>query len=218
VSASIPPRMCRMVLVRHGEAEGNRELRYLGDHEALLTERGLVQAEQVAVTLTRFDVVAIFSSPRARAQQTATAIARGAGIHVHLEPDLRELSYGEWEGLLHTEVMALHPDLLRRWETDAEVAPPGGESLRAMSARVVACADRLASAHGGQCIAMVSHVGPIKALVCHALGLGVDGARRMWLDTATVCVVDWPLTSDGAGVLRLFNSFGHLTEGVRWLA
>jgi broad specificity phosphatase PhoE len=64
---------------------------------------------------------------------------------------------------------------------------------------------------------LVSHVGPIKALICDALGLGPAGARRMWLDPATVSVVDWPVAPGAPAALRLFNSFAHLREGVRWV-
>jgi broad specificity phosphatase PhoE len=217
VSGEVPPHLARMVLVRHGEAEGNRELRYLGDHNAPLTERGLAQAEQVAAAIQLFGIETVYTSPLGRALETARAIARVAKRPLRVEPDLREMSYGAWEGLLHAEVVARDPELLRQWASDPDTAPPGGESLRAMCARAVACADRIARAQNGLCIVLVSHVGPVKALICHVLGLGVDSARRMWLDPATISVVDWPLAPDSTGALRLFNSFAHLDDGVRWL-
>lgn len=217
MSGAVPPHLARLVLVRHGEAEGNRELRYLGDRDAPLTERGLAQAEQVAGAVRVFGVEAIYTSPLSRALETARAVGRVTRAQVHIEPDLREMRYGAWEGLLHSEVAARDPDLLRRWEADSDVAPPGGESLSALAVRVVACAGRIAREQNGRCVVLVGHVGPIKALVCHAVGLGPAAARRMWLDPATISVVDWPAAPGASPALRLFNSFAHLTDGVRWL-
>ena len=144
MSGEVPPRLARMVLVRHGEAEGNRELRYLGDHDAPLTERGLAQADQVAAALQVFGIETVYTSPLGRALETGRAIARVTKSPLRVEPDLREMSYGAWEGLLHADVVARDPELLRQWASDPDTAPPGGESLRAMYARVIACADRIA--------------------------------------------------------------------------
>ena len=217
MSAVISSQVARLILVRHGEAEGNRELRYLGDNDAMLTERGLAQAEQTAVAVRRFAVEAIYSSPRSRALDTARAIARATRARLDVREELRELSYGVWEGMSRAEVAGRDPELLRLWEADASVTPPGGESLRALSARVIGFANGLAQSHGGQCVALVSHVGPIKALICQVLGLAIEGARRMWLDPATISVVDWPLAPETRGAVRLLNSFTHLDDGVRWL-
>jgi broad specificity phosphatase PhoE len=217
-SAQVAEGVARLVLVRHGEAGGNRELRYLGSTDAPLTERGRAQAEHVARALVAFRLDAVYASPLARAMETAEAIARAAGLAARIEPDLRESAYGAWEGLTRAEVLAREPDLLRAWEADPDVAPPGGgESLGATQRRVVACAGALAMRHPGATVALVSHVGPVKALVCHALGLGPQGARRMWLDPASITVLDWPLAPGRTGPLRLYNATGHLPDGVRWM-
>jgi probable phosphoglycerate mutase len=179
----------------------------------------VTQANQVAEAVARLAVVAVYTSPRARALETARAIARACGLSdPNIEPELREISYGAWEGLLHDEVVAQSPELVRRWAVDPDVAPPGGESLSAMAARSIACGSLLAGRHDGQCIALISHVGPVKALICHALQMEIDGARRLWLDPATISIVDWPLTPGASSSLRLFNSFAHLDDGVRWLS
>ena len=109
-------------------------------------------------------------------------------------------------------------EALAAWER-GEAPPPGGESLDAVRARVVALADRLAVSHAGQMMALVSHVGPIKALVAAALGLAPSGAYRMWLDTASICVVDWQAggAEPSRGMLRVFNASAHLDPPARWL-
>ena len=80
---------------------------------------------------------------------------------------------------------------LRRWEADLGTAPPGGESLTEVQARVLDLVGELAREHRGEWIALVSHVGPIKALLCAALGAPLATARHLFLDPGTLSVVDW---------------------------
>lgn len=210
----------RFVLLRHGEAEGNRELRYLGATDAPLTTLGREQASQLAQAAVPLKPSAIYSSPLARAHDTARALAAATGLEVTDEPALREMDFGAWEGLTQAEVRAHDPRELAAWEAGADIAPPAGESLEAVRLRVTACADRLAAQHSGDVVALVSHGGPIKALVCAALGLPVAGARRMWLDPASMCIVEWQAAgqSAGFGMLRVFNAVGHLLVAPRWQA
>jgi ribonuclease H / adenosylcobalamin/alpha-ribazole phosphatase len=213
-------RWTRFVLVRHGEAAGNRELRYLGATDAPLTERGREQARQLADALRAYPLAAISSSPLTRARETANAIAAPHGLDVLAEEDLREGHFGAWENRTRAEVRETHGAALAAWEAGTDVAPPGGESLEAVRARTLTSATRLAARHAGEMVALVSHVGPIKALVCAALGLPAAGALRMWLDPASICVVDWRAEVDGTatGLLRVFNATAHLDPPPRWLA
>lgn len=218
MTASVPEGMTRLVLVRHGEASGNREMRYLGSTDAPLTANGHAQADQVARAVVQFAPVVVYASPLTRAVATATAIGLFVSAEVRIEANLRESAFGAWEGLTRAEALARDAGLVRRWESDADVAPPdGGESLSETQRRVAVCADLLAARHPGTTLALVSHVGPVKALVCCALGLGADAARRMWLDPASISVVDWPADSTRTASLRIYNSVAHLEDGVRWL-
>ncbi len=210
----------RFVLVRHGEAQGNCEFRYLGTSDVPLTEHGEQQARQLAAALATFPLHAIFTSPLARARATAAAIGEATGIEPSTLEDLREQNYGAWEGLTHEEARALDAAALAAWEADASVAPPSGESLVHLQSRVLAAVDALAARHPDEMVALVSHVGPIKMLICAALGLPPSGARRMWLDPASYSVIDWRLKDAGAstGLLRIFNASAHLDPPARWLA
>jgi ribonuclease H / adenosylcobalamin/alpha-ribazole phosphatase len=202
----------RLVLVRHGEAGGNRELRYIGSSDVPLTSRGEAQARMLGEAVHAFAPVALYTSPLRRARETAAAIANGGNLVPQPLEALREADFGTWELLTAAEVRTRDPAALAAWETDAGVAPPGGESLADVTTRVVACANALAAEHEGATVALVSHVGPIKALVCATLGLPPEGARRMWLDTASVSLVEWRMATDGpsTGFLRLFNATTHL--------
>jgi probable phosphoglycerate mutase len=202
----------RLILVRHGEAGGNRELRYLGSSDVPLTTLGEEQVKLLAEAVRVLDPMAIYASPLGRARQTAEGIAAATGLTTDLLDGLREMDFGAWEMLTHAEAMRRTPDLASIWAAGGTTSPPGGESLADVTKRIVSCANLLAARHDGQTVALVSHVGPIKALVCAALGLPPEGARRMWLDTASISLVEWGIDEAGhtTGTLRLFNATAHL--------
>jgi len=205
----------RLILIRHGETRANREFRYIGARDDALTEHGQAQAEKLAEALSTLPVAAIYSSPLQRAYRTALPIAACHGLTVQVVDDLRESNFGAWEGLSRAEVLARDADHLLAWERDSSIAPPGGESLEAMHRRVLAFVEKLARTHPDQTVALVSHVGPIKAVLCAALSAPVSSAFRIFLDPATISVVDWRQTMP---VVRLVNSHSHLGwEQARWM-
>ena len=220
LSTVTTPVTTRFVLVRHGEAQGNRELRYLGTTDVPLTPRGEDQARQLAQAVRPFHPVALYTSPLRRARATADEIGALLHLDVVVRDDLREQDFGAWENLSRAEVQARNPELLATWEQNADVAPPAGESHTATRERIIAGVDQLAARHPHETVILTSHVGPIKALVCAALALPISGAHRMWLDPASICVVEWRLSPDepSSGTLRIFNAIAHLDPPVRWLS
>ncbi len=208
----------RLMLMRHGETMANRGMRYIGSRDDALTEHGRDQARLLAEALAPVPVTAVYSSPRQRAYQTALPIAASHQLEVQVIDELRESDFGTWEGLSRAEVMtrsAQDAEHLLAWERDSSLAPPAGESLEAMYQRVNAAIISLAEMHPDQTLVLVSHVGPIKAILCAALGLPVSAAFRIFLDPATISVVDW---KQPYPVVRLVNSHGHLGwERARWM-
>jgi broad specificity phosphatase PhoE len=205
----------RFFLVRHGEVALNRELRYVGAQDEALTEIGREQARQLSEALRPFRLDAVYSSPLQRARVTAEQIAAPHGLPVITDDGLRESAFGAWEGMSRAEVAIRYPDLLLAWEQDPHLSPPDGESLVDLQQRVEACAERLVAIHPHSTLVLVSHAGPIKALLCATLGASPAAIRRMFIDPATISVVDW---LPGGRVLRLFNSHAHLGwETARWM-
>ena len=210
--------MVRLILARHGEADGSREFRFNGSSDVALTPNGEEQARRLADALAPLAPDAIYSSPLLRARATAEAIAARTELPLHELPELREQSYGSWERLTAAEARQRDPKRFAAWSSGQRIAPPAGETLSAVRQRVVACANALVERHAGQTVVLVAHVGPIKALLCTALGLPLSGARRIWLDPASYSVVDWRV-SEGEqqrSMVRAINVVGHLGEVPRW--
>jgi broad specificity phosphatase PhoE len=209
----------RLILVRHGEIIANREYRYIGSRDDALSSHGETQAEQLAEALSILPVAAVYSSPLQRAYLTALPIAARHNLEVQTVDDLREVSFGAWEGLSQAEVLARSPEdaqHLRDWEKNMALAPPEGESFEAMRERVCVCVERLAQQHPDQTIVLVTHVGPIKVLLCTALGAPTSTAFRIFLDPATISVVDWHNAEHAT--VRLVNSHAHLGwQQARWM-
>jgi ribonuclease H / adenosylcobalamin/alpha-ribazole phosphatase len=204
----------RLFVIRHGETPFNREMRYIGTADEPLSPKGVGQAEQLASSLGPLPLQAVYASPLSRAAETGRRIAEARQVDLKLEPRLREQAFGEWEGLTRSEVLERDRDRLLGWEVDLSLSPPGGESLLSVQERTLALVEDLARTHPGEWIALVSHVGPIKALLCAVLDAPLATARRMFLDPGTVTVLDWGRHP----VVRLFNAHGHLGwESARWM-
>jgi alpha-ribazole phosphatase len=164
--------MLRLLLVRHGETASNAERRFSGVGDVPLNNRGREQALALREALRAEEIHLAYSSDLVRALETAEAIAGGRPLGVVPTPDLRELDFGEWEGMTHDEIRRRDPEALRDWEADPfRIPPPGGESLERLDRRVGWFMAGLGDRHRGQTVLIVAHAGPIRVLLCRSLGL-----------------------------------------------
>jgi len=165
--------MTRLLLVRHGLTDWNAAQRFQGQHDVPLNETGERQAAALARRLAGEPLQDIYSSDLQRALATTSSIAAmRQACRVVIEPRLREVSFGEWEGLTYTEIAARDPAGLAAWEDNIlENAPPGGETLTQLAGRVQAVLGELLLAHTNETLLLVAHGGPLQVLVCLALGL-----------------------------------------------
>ena len=188
-----------LILVRHGESTGNAEGRLLGRIDSPLTPRGLEQARSLADAVA--GATRLVSSPLARARDTAEAL--GTGLPVEVDERWVEVDYGSYDGQKLTDVPA---EVWRRWRSDPGFVPPGGESLASAGQRVrTACEELFAPdgpARGEGVVVVVSHVSPIKAAACWSLGMGDEGAWRLYLANASLTRITWGATGP---VLAGFN-------------
>jgi len=173
--------MTTLILVRHGETEGNVQQVWHGALDSPLTPRGQLQvsatAERIAQLHHHAPIAAFYVSPLPRAQRTAAAIATAIGLAPIIDVGLREFDLGAWEGRTFVELRN-QENLWERWRQDPSFTPPHGESPRSFHARVVATMTRLAANHVGQTILIVTHGGVISNLLATWLGEGPAEWRR----------------------------------------
>jgi ribonuclease H / adenosylcobalamin/alpha-ribazole phosphatase len=197
----------RLVLVRHGSTSHSAALRFSGRNELPLDDAGREQAARLAKR--SFGAVdAVVSSPLLRTVQTAEAIAGRLGLPVEVVDDFAETDFGVWEGLTFAEAAEVDGPLLREWQGRIDVAPPGGETFAAVGQRVERGRDAIVAAHPDATVVVVTHVTPIKWLVCAALEAPPVALFRLYLDTASVSVVDY--YADGNRSVQLVNDTSHL--------
>jgi ribonuclease H / adenosylcobalamin/alpha-ribazole phosphatase len=204
-----PPtgRRTRLVLVRHGATEHSAKHVLSGRNELPLDEVGRAQAERLAER-EYGDVTAIVSSPLLRARQTAETIAARLGVQVEVVDGFAETDFGLWEGMTMAAAAATDPDVARRWYSSPDAAPPDGESFAAVGMRVEAARDKVLAAHPEGTVVVVTHVTPIKWLVCAALEAPTSALFRLHLDTASVSIVDYYADSNQS--VQLVNDTSHL--------
>ncbi|MGH9277336.1 MAG: histidine phosphatase family protein [Acidimicrobiales bacterium] len=187
-------------LIRHGQTMANAAGLIQGRTDPVLSDLGRRQAAALAARLPT--QARVISSPLGRARHTAEI----AGRTVEVDDRWIELDYGRFEGEAVRDVRA---DLWAHWRDDPAWAPPGGESLAAVNQRVWAACEELAGEIADGEVAVVTHVGPIKAGVAWALGAGPETAWRMHVDPASITLIG--IGAQGAPVLLSFNDTGHLT-------
>jgi 2,3-bisphosphoglycerate-dependent phosphoglycerate mutase len=155
----------RLILVRHGESEGNRDRTFTQHSEVSLTAFGHEQARKAGQRIAaRYQPARVVASPYARARQTAEAIAGVLGLAVEIEPALREQSFGVFAGQPYDALLsdaAYHEGPRWQWR------PQGGESLADVYERVVPAFDRIASSGSGGDVVIVSHGGVMLALCAY---------------------------------------------------
>ena len=164
---SCPPAI--LWLVRHGQTDWNLEGRYQGQADTPLNQTGLEEASQAAALLAGRPLCAIYSSDLLRARQTAEIIARVTGEQVRLDPRLREVYLGEWEGRLFSEIRARYPAEIQERELHpVDSRPPGGETLAELWQRVRQVVAEIAARHPGEEVVLVSHGLTLAALIAKA--------------------------------------------------
>ena len=201
--------MTTIYLVRHAQAEGNLYRRCHSWHNGLLTQKG---REQVKALERRFEGVpfdAVYSSDLYRTMSTAGAIYRPRGLTLRVDPQLREIGAGVWEDVPWGQLLHDHRDSLAAFlRCDPAWQVEGSETHVGVRRRVQAAIERIARAHPGQTVAVVSHGCAIRAGLSAWLGLGEDEIGRLPLpDNTGVAKLE---VTDGRVSVVYYNDSSHL--------
>ncbi len=178
----------RLWLVRHGETTWNSKGLVQGQRDPGLSPVGREQIARCCRTLAEASPEAIYSSDLRRALESAAPISRALGVGFRADPDLRERSLGDAEGLPATRLGPERSGVTAGRVVDADAAPTGGESVRQLYERVASCAARILSLHKGDIV-----------LVCHG---GVVRALCAWLDGVPPEEMAWTEVENGVPILR----------------
>jgi broad specificity phosphatase PhoE len=197
--------MATLFLIRHGETDWNREGRWQGHDDRPLTPRGLEQVKQASAALQAWSFAAIYASDLRRARDSAAPLAAALGLPVVELAGLREIDTGSWTGLTRAQVAEGDPAGTVR-QSRGETGWSGGETYDELQRRVAPVLADIAGAHvAGECIAVFSHGGVIRAAVAHTFGAGAQAARTIVGPIAHVSLTVLERTPETAWRLHAFN-------------
>jgi broad specificity phosphatase PhoE len=200
--------MTRIYLVRHGQTEWNRELRFRGRADIPLDENGRKQAGVLADALTDNGISAIYTSPLKRSIETARPVAAVFDLKIITMQGFIDINYGEWEGLAYDEVRQRYADLYREWEERPDsVRFPHGESLEEVKRRSFSAFMEVVEKNSGGSILIIPHRVINKVLLCGILGLSNDHFWNIRQDTGCINEIEY---SDSRFVLVSMNDTCHL--------
>ena len=189
-----------ILLVRHGETAWNREGRYQGRTDIPLSADGEAQVRGLSVRLAHIPIAVAVASPLSRARRTAEAILDGRSTRLELDEGLAEISHGEWEGKLSSDVEAAHAEMLGAWRVrpDRDVpAGPGAETLGDVEARAWPVFERIANRLTGDDTALVAaHDAVNRVLLCRVLGLPLTRVWAFRQAPATLNVLSGPSVAE----------------------
>jgi broad specificity phosphatase PhoE len=199
--------MQRLILIRHGQSEWNREGRLQGYEDSDLSVRGREQSRCLRERLEREVIDAAYSSTATRALETGR-IAVGHRLPIETLDSLREVNLGVWEGRPAAEVKKRYPEQAELWfRAPSKVRIDGGEPLRSFRQRVTRAISRIRRQHETESIVVFSHGGVICAYLTSVLKLKLDDLWRFKILNGSVSAVIFP---NGSPRIELLNDTSHL--------
>ena len=209
----------RLLMVRHGETNWNKESRFQGIKDIPLNDNGRSQGRKAGAFLQDVQIDFAISSSMLRPKETAEIILQHhPNVPLSTVPELIEICHGLWEGMLETEIQTDYRDLLQQWKDKPEtVQMPEGENLQQVWDRGVAAWNKIVAEHSNtetpQTGLIVAHDAINKVILCHLLGLEPKNFWNIKQGNCAVSVIDYPQGASGKPVLQAINITTHLSGG-----
>jgi broad specificity phosphatase PhoE len=202
--------MTKVYLVRHGQTEWNKELRFRGRSDIPLNEEGRREAAATADALKEKDIRAIYTSPLRRSIETAQPVAEFFHLEIVPVRELIDISYGDWEGLTYDEVKRRYADTYTMWEQCPDMVQfPNGENLDEVRERSFFAFKGIVEKNPGKSILIIPHRVINKVLLCALLDLNNSQFWKVKQDTGCINLIEY---SDQKVVLVKMNDTCHLKE------
>jgi broad specificity phosphatase PhoE len=187
-----PETITSIYLIRHGHTEQTEQGRLYTDPAVELTERGRLQAMELAAWVNERKPDILLSSTARRVLSTAGIIENETGLKASAVEGLNEWSVGDWEGRTYLDIKKNDPEIYSRWSADPIAnAPPGGESIMDLHARIAERLRDVLKEHEGKKIALVTHAGVIRSILLDALEIPVRNFWRLAIPTGSVSQTDF---------------------------
>ena len=198
---------CSIYFVRHGQTDYPLDRIYCDSEEdPPLNANGLYQAKSAAIHLKDKNLTALYASPALRTQMTAREVSQVTDLPVKTLDSWGERRFGVWEGLYFHEIEAQYPDAYTAWKKDkVGFTPENGETIEDVRSRLVQSLGELLEQHSGENIAVVTHVGPIRIIHCHALSIPMENYRQIRVDYASISRIDFGETLNNLIMLNYFD-------------
>lgn len=202
--------MTKLVLIRHGQTEWNIAGKYQGQSDVALSDKGIEQARLLAKNFPLEQLDAVYASDLTRAFVTAEQLAKRFGCVVQPEPSLREMNFGEWEGLTYKQIVAQWPEAMGTFFMRPDkLEIPGGEGFAVLQKRAVKCIEKIVAANAGKTVAVVAHGAILRTILTYALHMPLRYVWTIRQDNTAVNILRY---EEENCLVELVNSTAHLQK------
>jgi broad specificity phosphatase PhoE len=203
-----------LYFLRHGETQASQAGGYCGVLDVDMTSEGHQMAEEFSAAYRGLPWAAVFSSPLRRSMDTARPLCDAAGLEMQLRDGLKEIAYGQWEGMTPEEVSHRFHDEYVSWLADPGWnKPTGGERGVDIARRGSVVLDEIERMHPEGNVLVVSHKATTRIMLCSLLGIDVGRFRdRLSMPVASLSIVE--MTEQGP-LLKVLGDRSHLRESLR---
>ncbi len=196
----------RLYLVRHGQTEWNAVRKFQGHTDVPLSPFGRNQAAHLAKHLKKIKFDVGLTSDLIRAKETALIIIGKSNLELKTDIRLREINFGEWEGLTLEEIKSAYQDIVQKWWNEpVNTLIPGGEMYSEVAKRAMVSVEKIVENYPNKNVLLVSHGGAILSIICSIMGIDLNLYRRMRLDNCSLSIIHFPDNRVDNGILELFN-------------
>ena len=197
-------------IVRHGQTNWNILGKTQGHGNSDLTSKGIEQATELAESIVNYPIDYIYSSDLGRAVQTAQILGDKLNIKVEETEALREMGFGEWEGLLIDEIKTNYANVYTTWRNEPHLAQiPGGETLHLIKDRVDSFIQSLNEKYDNKHILLVTHSVTVRVMLLAFLNSGMENIYRIKQDNTALNIVEY---RDYGPVVIKMNDTSHIKD------